>query len=144
VCSKLCTSRKWDRVKFSSSCLWDRKCEKQPRGLSIFWWTCFHQNKIWVKRPMDVCQVEVSGHTDQWSQIPSDVESFKEDNKRYLRDEELSDVDSSNVVVMDKYMYSVLSDRRYTSRMLSNNWDGMKLISFSPEWICCTVQCLKA
>jgi hypothetical protein len=70
---------------------------------------------------MDVCQVEVSGHTDQWSEIPSDVESFKEDNKRYLRDEELSDVDSSNVVVMDKYMYSVLSDRRYTSRMLSNN-----------------------
>jgi hypothetical protein len=49
---------------------------------------------------------------DQWSEIPSDVESFKE-GKRYLSSEELSDADSSNVVVMDKYMDSLLSDRRH-------------------------------
>ncbi|PUZ61971.1 hypothetical protein GQ55_4G321000 [Panicum hallii var. hallii] len=48
---------------------------------------------------------------DQWSEIPSDVESFRE-GKRYLSSEELSDVDSANVVVMDKYMDSLLSDRR--------------------------------
>ncbi|KAL6898057.1 hypothetical protein ACP4OV_006653 [Aristida adscensionis] len=48
---------------------------------------------------------------DQWSEIPSDVESFRE-GKRYLSSEELSDADSSNVVVMDKYMDSLLSDRR--------------------------------
>ncbi|KAK3131740.1 hypothetical protein QOZ80_6AG0510730 [Eleusine coracana subsp. coracana] len=49
---------------------------------------------------------------DQWSEIPSDVESFRE-GKRYLSSEELSDADSSNVVVMDKYMDSLLSDRRH-------------------------------
>uniref|UniRef100_A0A0A9CUF6 BSD domain-containing protein n=1 Tax=Arundo donax TaxID=35708 RepID=A0A0A9CUF6_ARUDO len=49
---------------------------------------------------------------DQWSEIPSDVESFRE-GKRYLSSEELSDVDSANVVVMDKYMDSLLSDRRH-------------------------------
>ncbi|KAF8733038.1 hypothetical protein HU200_015396 [Digitaria exilis] len=48
---------------------------------------------------------------DQWSEIPSDVESFRE-GKRYISSEELSDVDSANVVVMDKYMDSLLSDRR--------------------------------
>ncbi|RLN13522.1 ran-binding protein 9-like [Panicum miliaceum] len=48
---------------------------------------------------------------DQWSEIPSDVESFRE-GKRYLSSEELSDVDSANVVVMDKYMDSLLLDRR--------------------------------
>uniref|UniRef100_A0A804N7G3 xylose isomerase n=1 Tax=Zea mays TaxID=4577 RepID=A0A804N7G3_MAIZE len=48
---------------------------------------------------------------DQWSEIPSDVESFSE-GKSYLSNEELSDVDSANVVVMDKYMDSLLSDRR--------------------------------
>ncbi|CAN6172735.1 unnamed protein product [Urochloa humidicola] len=48
---------------------------------------------------------------DQWSEIPSDVESIRE-GKRYLSSEELSDVDSANVVVMDKYMDSLLSDRR--------------------------------
>lgn len=47
---------------------------------------------------------------DQWSEIPSDVESFK--GKRYISSEELSDADSANVVVMDKYMDSLLSDRR--------------------------------
>ncbi|XP_066378102.1 uncharacterized protein [Miscanthus floridulus] len=49
---------------------------------------------------------------DQWSEIPSDVESYRE-GKRYLSSEELSDVDSANVVVMDKYMDSLLSDRRH-------------------------------
>jgi hypothetical protein len=44
----------------------------------------------------------------QWSEISSDVESFRE-GKRYISSEELSDVD---VVVMDKYMDSLLSDRR--------------------------------
>lgn len=53
---------------------------------------------------------------DQWSEIPSDVESFRE-GKRYLSSEaeEMSDADSSNVVVMDKYMDSLLPDRRSLS-----------------------------
>ncbi|KAL6606108.1 hypothetical protein ACP70R_041761 [Stipagrostis hirtigluma subsp. patula] len=50
---------------------------------------------------------------DQWSEIPSDVESFREGKRySYLSSEELSDADSSNVFVMDKYMDSLLSDRR--------------------------------
>ncbi|KAL5199627.1 hypothetical protein ABZP36_020830 [Zizania latifolia] len=48
---------------------------------------------------------------DQWSEIPSDVESSRE-GRRYLSGEELSDADSAHVVVMDKYMDSLLSDRR--------------------------------
>uniref|UniRef100_J3MBR1 BSD domain-containing protein n=2 Tax=Oryza brachyantha TaxID=4533 RepID=J3MBR1_ORYBR len=48
---------------------------------------------------------------DQWSEIPSDVESSR-DGRRYISGEELSDADSAHVVVMDKYMDSLLSDRR--------------------------------
>ncbi|KAL5225268.1 hypothetical protein ABZP36_011907 [Zizania latifolia] len=48
---------------------------------------------------------------DQWSEIPSDVESSRE-GRRYLSGEELSDADSAHVVVMDRYMDSLLPDRR--------------------------------
>ncbi|EEE65196.1 hypothetical protein OsJ_20316 [Oryza sativa Japonica Group] len=48
---------------------------------------------------------------DQWSEIPSDVESSR-DGRRYISGEELSDADSAHIVVMDKYMDSLLSDRR--------------------------------
>ncbi|XP_047093824.1 uncharacterized protein LOC124706217 [Lolium rigidum] len=50
---------------------------------------------------------------DQWSEVPSDVESFRE-GKKYLSSEaeDMSDVDNSNVVVMDKYMDSLLPFRR--------------------------------
>ena len=54
---------------------------------------------------------------DQWSEVPSDVESFRGGKTRYLSSEaeDMSDVDNSNVVVMDTYMDSLLPDRRNLS-----------------------------
>jgi hypothetical protein len=52
---------------------------------------------------------------DQWSEISSDMKSFKE-GKRYISSEELSDDDSANVVVMDKYIIGTSSVGRVCGR----------------------------
>ncbi|KAL5656121.1 hypothetical protein ACJX0J_035440, partial [Zea mays] len=92
-----------------------------------------HNNEIESDSPPHVCEIESVKSNQEgyqssdgsafpktrsersidqwWSEIPSDVESFSE-GKRYLSSEELSYVDSANVVVMDKYMDSLLSDQR--------------------------------
>lgn len=75
---------------------------------------------------------------DQWTEIPSDVESFRE-GKRYLSSEaeEMSDVDNSNVLVMDKYMDSLLPDRRslpYASSSVRSDSVRRKPAASSPDY----------
>lgn len=76
---------------------------------------------------------------DQWSEIPSDVESFREGHKRYFSSEaeEMSDVDNSNVLVMDKYMDSLLPDRRslpYASSSVRSDSVRRKPAASSPDY----------
>uniref|UniRef100_A0ACD5ZS79 Uncharacterized protein n=1 Tax=Avena sativa TaxID=4498 RepID=A0ACD5ZS79_AVESA len=75
---------------------------------------------------------------DQWSEVPSDVESFRE-GKRYFSSEaeEMSDVDNSNVLVMDKYMDSLLPDRRslpYASSSVRRDSVRRKPANSSPDY----------